>query len=81
MQRIVKANSRTPGVSGRDRRRLPVVFGRRSARLAMPKASRRRTRLAENHGKPSLGVFITAGWYEYLISDESHFLLYRGEPE
>ena len=59
--RIVKANSRTPGVSGRDRRRrLPEAFakdtlgGRRSARLAMPKASRRRTRLAENHGKPSL---------------------------
>ena len=31
-------------------------------------ASRRRARLAENHGKPSLWVFITAPWYNPLVS-------------
>ena len=31
-------------------------------RLAMPPASPRRARLAENHGKPSLWVFITDPW-------------------
>ena len=29
------------------------------------KASPRRARLAENHGKPSLGVFITDPWYKH----------------
>ncbi len=29
-------------------------------------ASPRRARLAENHGKPSLGVFITDPWYKMI---------------
>ena len=34
-------------------------------------ASRRRTRLAENHGKPSLGVFIIAPGYNVKLNHQS----------
>ncbi len=54
-------------VRPRDRRRLPKVFGRRRARLAVP-APPRHALLAErlwpkDWGKPSLWVIINAPWY------------------
>ncbi len=51
------------GPHGRPGRRLAKAFGQRRAWLARP-ASPRRTLLAENLGKPSLGVIITAPWYK-----------------
>ncbi len=75
MRRIVQATRRPPAISGRDRDGgFAVAFagyhtgGRRRTRLAMrlhcdTSESPRRARLAENHGKPSLGVFTTSPWY------------------
>ncbi len=69
MQRIVKATWRPPAISGRDPKgglpRLSVVDAPilRCPLYCDTWASPRRARLAENHGKPSLGVFITDPWY------------------
>jgi len=62
---IVKASRRTPAVRPRDRRRLPKVFGRRSARLAVP-APPRHALLAESLGRPSLWVNFKDLWYKLL---------------
>ena len=63
MRDIVKASRRPPGISGRDRDGgLPWLSDVVAPVLRCP-TSPRRARLAENHGKPSLGVFITDPWY------------------
>jgi len=63
MQRIGQAARRPPAISGRDPKgglpRLSDVV----APILRCAASPRRARLAENHGKPSLWVFITDPWY------------------
>ena len=51
-----------PAVRPRDRRRLPKVFERRRAWLAVP-APPRHALLVENLGKPSLWIIISAPWY------------------